>query len=87
MFSWLTWSALCRPGWPYTQEVYLPSAEIKLEHHHPWLLLLFKTVYVCVCVSVCTFVNLNTGDRRSEGGIRFRAFVGSCEPSGMRVAI
>lgn len=53
MFSWLTWSALCRPGWPYTQEVYLPSAEIKLEHHHPWLLLLFKTVYVCVCVCLC----------------------------------
>lgn len=53
MFSWLTWSALCRPGWPYTQEVYLPSAEIKLEHYHPWLLLLFKTVYVCVCVCLC----------------------------------
>ena len=58
MFSWLTWSALCRPGWPYTQEVYLPSAEIKLEHHHPWLLLLFKTVYVCVCVCVCLCVRL-----------------------------
>ena len=39
VYSWLSWTAFCRPGWPRTKKsacLCLPSYGIKCVRHHAW---------------------------------------------------